>query len=120
MTLRPFTLDDLSEINGWQRGHGLPDIPERFIPSTGFITPGVCAGFINRGEASLCIVDWVVTNPEATSEARHEGLNLLLDAFEAVPGRLVFWSHEGGIIQRARSRGASIIGAYWVMEKRGE
>lgn len=77
-------LTDYAIIEGWWNAQGsYPPKPEQ-LPSTGFIveesgTP-VCAGFLYRTDSSICVFEFVVSNPEATKEQRDTALSYLIES----------------------------------------
>jgi hypothetical protein len=78
--VKPFTLEHYSEVHGWWEAHGWAPIALDSLPSTGFIVEGVCAGFLYSTDSNMCILEWVISNPNASKEARSEGLDDLIDA----------------------------------------
>jgi hypothetical protein len=119
--IRRYVPDDLPEINGWQEARGLPALDPKYLPEIGFIVPGVCAGFLNFGESGLVLIDWIVSNPRKSPEDRDNGLGELCVAFdEAGRGkRMLCWTHEYSVIERAKKHGGNLMGAYFVFERRG-
>lgn len=71
-----FNIDrDYKTIAHWHESRGMPVPPVDMIPTFGLIEPGVAAGFLMVTDCNLAIVDFYVTNPEATREARDAALD---------------------------------------------
>lgn len=79
MKVRKFYKTDLETINSWMRERNQPEFLEFMLPYTGFIAEDVCAGFLYKTDSSLAWLEWLVTNPMASSIERHEALDLVID-----------------------------------------
>lgn len=84
MKPRQFLLTDLSTINAWRAGHGLPGVSRADLPKTGFIVDGAAAGFLVRTESkTLALLDSFVSCPTAPLRARHAAVKELTHALTA-------------------------------------
>jgi len=79
MNIVKFTFEHHDEVSGWWKERGWAPIPLATLPTTGFIVPGVCAGFLYLTDSNLCFLEWVISNPESESQDRSKGLDLLID-----------------------------------------
>lgn len=89
-----FDFDKHYDIVGswWKKHKSL--IPQReYLPETGLIVfvddKPVCSGFIYKTDSVICILAWVVCNPDANKKERDSGLNYLIKSF-------VQWSEKAG------------------------
>ena len=82
MTARRFMHDDLATINEWHAARGQLPAPREMLPVVGCIVDGVACGFVYRTDSAIGFLDGFVTNPEASSEARHAGLAAVMRALE--------------------------------------
>lgn len=76
---RKVKYDDLDEILGWFKSRKIELTPD-YLPETGFIVPGIAAGFIYKTDANFCIFESFVANPNATPGSREEALNCIVEA----------------------------------------
>lgn len=97
MELKEFKEEDYSEICQWWTKRNFPCFPYELLPRTGFIAPGLAAGFFYDSNNSLMgIVEWTVTNPDADKKLRQDALDHVI-------------SH---IIEHAKIRGKKFIITY--------
>lgn len=73
MLIRKITDKDLNEIMGWFHSRNIKITPE-YLPQTGFIVPGIAAGFIYRTDANFCIFESFIGNPKRPYTERQEAL----------------------------------------------
>lgn len=76
MQVLPVTSLDMKEVHEWWTKQGWPPIPHHMLPETGWIIPGVCAGWLYQANSSVCKLEWIVANPDASNKA--EGLDTLI------------------------------------------
>ena len=55
-------------------------LPMGMIPDTGFIYPGVAAGFVYTTNTQVAIIEGYYTNPQSTKEERDTALNEITEA----------------------------------------
>tara|TARA_R110000868_G_scaffold66014_12_gene197051 strand:+ start:6366 stop:6743 length:378 start_codon:yes stop_codon:yes gene_type:complete len=67
------------EICGWWKAHDWTPVSLDALPCTGVIVPGVCAGFLYSTDSSMCILEWIISNPKVDSGLRSEGLDIVID-----------------------------------------
>lgn len=98
MNVRPYTANDLQEINGWHRARGFLPVELDTLPPTGLIVPGVAVGFLYRTDSQLGMLDGFISNPEAPKEQRAAALmhigQVLADSFQG-KHLLVYTGHSG-------------------------
>lgn len=63
-----------SMINQWFRDHKGENIPESFLPQTGFIVPGVAVGFLINTDCNVCFLEPFISNKNVTKELRTQAL----------------------------------------------
>jgi len=80
VSIEKFLPKHYEEVCGWWKSHGWAPISLEALPTTGFIIPDVCAGFLYSTDSSMCVLEWVISNPKASKEVRSEGLDDLIDA----------------------------------------
>lgn len=78
--MRPFRRDDAAEVNAWYRAHGQPIIPPSAFPQTGFISPGVAAGFLYGTDGGFALIEGYVSRPGCGPKKRHAALNEITNA----------------------------------------
>ena len=89
MNVEKFLPKHYEEICGWWKAHDWTPVSLDALPSTGFVIPGICAGFLYSTDSSMCILEWVIANPKTNKETRSEGLDLVID-------ELLKKAHSGG------------------------
>ncbi len=70
---------DFNEISTWFQDRKIA-IQEDYLPATGFIVPGIAAGFIYRTDANFCIFECFIGNPAKSAEERDVALNDIVAA----------------------------------------
>lgn len=110
---RKYVDEDFYSIIEWYEArHTRP--AQDMIPPTGFIVPGIAAGFLMRTDTSACILEPFIANPHANKQDRDRALNSimkdLLDEARSLGYDRVFGfsSHER-MIERAVSHGFTIV-----------
>lgn len=81
MVGRKYGNDDYNEVSGWYEARGLHLIPS-LLPKTGFIVPGVAAGFLMLTDTSCAILEPFIANPRATREDRDEALKCVMKVLD--------------------------------------
>lgn len=111
MNVLKFDQKHLSAVNRWLKRNGHVELTAEQLSPIGFIVPGVAAGFIGRIEKiNVAIMDGLVTNPLASSEARDKALDLIVTKLiEAVQQTgvksIMAFSEQDAIHVRARKHG---------------
>lgn len=109
----PFAADrHYAAMADWYRGHHLQPLPREALPETGFVVPGVAAGFLYRGERGLAWVEGLISNPEARRRA-HEALDavvsaLLQSARDSGVRLILSTTAQPAVAQRARQHGFKV------------
>ena len=73
--MRLFRKSDRKEVDEWRKRHLLPAWTSAMYPRLGFIEPGVAVVFLYLCEGGLGLVEGLLTNPDAPSEARHKAFS---------------------------------------------
>jgi len=73
--MRKFTIADLPEVNSWYRARNLPEVPAEALSLTGFIEPGVAAGWMYSTDSAIALCESYISNPEAAPVLRHHAMD---------------------------------------------
>jgi hypothetical protein len=77
--IRPINIElDYECLKQWWIGHKWQPVPKNFLPSRGWMVPGVCAGFLYSTDSDIGMMEWVVSNPSAPPRKIYEGLQALV------------------------------------------
>jgi predicted ATP-grasp superfamily ATP-dependent carboligase len=80
-------------INQWWRVHGSFPPKIEHLPKTGFIVEAdgkpTCAGFVYKTDSSICVFEFVVSNPDASKQEKDDCLKQLISSVKS-------WSKENG------------------------
>lgn len=77
--LREYTKEDYIEVSGWFHSRSI-SITEDYLPPTGFIVPGIAAGFVYATDANFCIFESFIGNPQVSKEERQKALREIVPA----------------------------------------
>ncbi len=77
--LRRYTNFDYQTIKGWSDARGSVLIPQEYLPLTGFVHEGHCAGFLYKTDSAVAWLEWVFSNPASDSKARNLAMNEMID-----------------------------------------
>lgn len=86
--MRPYRTSDLPEIQSWTQARGLQTKQKPSM--VGAIEPGVAVGFLYITDSNVAIIDYFVSNPAATKEARSLALSAILESLTALARELGF------------------------------
>lgn len=75
--IRKFQKSDTEEVIGWFHSRKI-EVTSDYLPETGFIEPGIAAGFIYRTDANFCIFECFVSNPNTSPVEREVALSLIV------------------------------------------
>jgi hypothetical protein len=73
--MRTFSDSDLEQVNRWEQAQGLKPSELSSLSGNGWIEPGVAAGWLYSTDSDFCLLDGVVSNPEAAADERHMALD---------------------------------------------
>lgn len=76
-------ISDWTEIARWAAAIGEAPPSQRFLPPTGLIIEGVCAGWLYKTDGALAAADAFIFAPEATPELLETGFAMLMAMLEA-------------------------------------
>jgi len=108
--VKNYSPEDYSTVCTWWAARGWPCLPEVLLPQTGIVVQDIAAGFVYKTNSSLALMEWIVTNPKASSEDRNQGLSLLLDgcislAKELGSTMIITSLSDKGLIERYSKHG---------------
>lgn len=66
-------------LKQWWEGYSWPVIPFEMLPKIGFIVDNVVAGFIYSTDSKICLIEWIIGNPDSDKNERKKALNNLLN-----------------------------------------
>lgn len=89
-SVRDYERRDKWMLDAWLAARDLPSVPSHSLPVTGFIVPGIAAGFLYRTDSSIGILDGYVSNPHVSAMARD-------GALDAVTAALISKAKELGV-----------------------
>ncbi len=125
--MRTFDLSlDLPDLNAWYAARGEPGWTADMVPPTGYIEPGVAAGFLFITNTTIALMEGMVTNPRADPAARDRALDeiahlLLAEARQAPFGATIrqvyLFTQIGAIERRALKHGFIKTGQYVMMAR---
>lgn len=118
--MRRFRPTDYGEIAGWYETRGRTPPGLACLPMTGFIVPGVAAGFLYATDSALGIIDCLVSNPSASVLARGRALVAISSALVAAAENmgvraLVTTTREPGVIRQAERMAFRQVGQFVTM-----
>lgn len=82
------------QVLQWLRMRGESTSPDR-LPKTGYVVPGIAAGFLYRTDSSIAWIDSLVASKERTREERSEALDAIVQALRDEARRSGFSSLLG-------------------------
>ena len=74
---RKYKSRDFQDLKAWYANHKMVPV-EDLIPKTGFIVPGIAAGFLLATDTKCCIFEPFIANPDVSDSLRAEALNLIM------------------------------------------
>lgn len=105
---------DFKTVNKWRVKRGLTQVSLSEMPSVGIIAKesykAIAMGFIRQCEGRVGILDSIITDPDATSELRHEALDQIFNQVQELAkamGLLMLMgtSVDAGTIERSKKVG---------------
>ena len=78
MNCRPISSSDYSTACKWWEGRGFPCLPESVLPPTGCIIEDYCLGYLYLSNGGLCMIEFVVGNPDKHGIELHSAIMTLL------------------------------------------
>jgi hypothetical protein len=111
-----YTPHHYNMVNNWFKERKGDNIPEAFIPATGFVVPEIAAGFLIKTDCNVCFLEPFIANPNASSEVRDKAIVSILNNLEKEAIKLGFKYVYGistapTMIQRAEDNGWVNIGS---------
>jgi len=82
MDVRDYYPDDYHMISKWCSLRYVPVPPVWSFPPTGVIVPDVACGFLLKMNNQCAIMDFFISNPEASKEDRADAFDLIVEDLE--------------------------------------
>jgi len=79
MIIQPITKENYNVLVEWWKGYSWEAIPQECLPEIGFIVNDVVAGFIYKTDSNICLMEWIIGNPQADKDLRKKSISLLLN-----------------------------------------
>jgi hypothetical protein len=76
--MRRYDAADYSDLSSWLSKRGMPLSQKMDLPEVGYIEPDVACGFLIQTDTKTAIIDFVISNPEASRRERNSALNCIL------------------------------------------
>jgi hypothetical protein len=88
----------------------------------GYIVPGVAAGWLYVTDGDFCIAEGLISNPDASSGARHEAFWALQEAFEdrsrqLGKQRIIGLLASDAMQAQAVDKGYKVLGVHLLIQK---
>lgn len=94
--IRDLEKDDYPTLVGWWEAQKFPVPPEVILPSTGYMSDEMAAGYLYLTNSRIAWLEWVVADPKAPkcprSKAIDEVVNHICNAAKITGAALVFTS----------------------------
>ena len=81
--MRKFEPTDYEQLVRWWNKWEFPPPPLSLLPPTGYIIPGLAAGFMYLTDAPIGWMEWVVCNPDADKKERSKALDEVINKLDA-------------------------------------
>lgn len=116
---RPYLSSQYNSVSLLWTAQRFPSVPPQALPQHGRVIMDdtdqvvIAAGFLYQSDSSICWLEWVVTDPKAAGQARHEALGLLLkdllaDAKQFGATHVFSSLIDAGLIKRYQAAGFSV------------
>lgn len=83
MDIKPFTMNDYETVGNWWKAQGWPVISPTSLSDTGFIVyeneVQILAGWVYKTNSDICLLEFIVANPEVRGEQRDQAFDLLFN-----------------------------------------
>lgn len=108
-----FSYNHIKLVQGWLQTHGKSDNVTK-IPQIGYVATSsdgpIAAGFLRDCDGVFGIIDGLVSNPKASSEARDQALDMITEkiieqAKDMKLDGIVAWSNHKNTLLRASRHG---------------
>ncbi len=84
------------EIKSWWKFHNWSCVPLNHLPKIGIVVytgdKMACAAWLYQTDSAICIIDWVIANPEIRKQERTDCLDFLITALKDAAFSLGFGS----------------------------
>lgn len=111
--VRKYGIEDFKAIVPWYEARGYKPSKD-MIPPTGFIVPGVAAGFLMKTDTGACILEPFIANPETSKIERNNAINaIMVDLIKEARvlgfSRIFGFSSNEPMIERALKHGFIVV-----------
>ena len=79
MNIQLVNKENYNILVDWWKGHAWTPIPYDMLPKVGFIVNDSVAGFLYATDSSMCVIEWIVSDPKSDKNLRKESIKILLD-----------------------------------------
>ncbi|NBO22950.1 hypothetical protein EBU94_06400 [bacterium] len=79
MQVTPVNSENYIILTEWWKGHEWPAIPFEMLPKIGYIVNNEVAGFIYSTDSSICMIEWIISDPKSNKDSRRKSLSFLLN-----------------------------------------
>ena len=76
--IEKYNKEDFDSICEWYDARGVECPKAHQLPSIGYIVPGVAAGFLYKTDSTICLIEGLISNPEAPTFKRSEAIDLVI------------------------------------------
>lgn len=103
------------DVSTWWAKRDWPPVPLDCLSATGFVVKGYCACWVYETNASLHLLEWLVSNPDSDRNKRDLAMDKMIDHAvcyikEGLGGKYVFSSitHDG-LIKRLDEKHGFVV-----------
>lgn len=75
-----YTPEDFPEVLDWYHARFKRIPPEWGFSSSGYVVPGLVAGFMYKTNSGIVFLDTFISNPDSKREDRHRAIELIIDS----------------------------------------
>lgn len=79
MKIESVNKENYSMLVKWWEGHKWPIIPFESLPKIGIIVNDTVAGFLYSTDSNVCMLEWIISDPNSDKQKRKESLVILID-----------------------------------------
>jgi hypothetical protein len=119
--VRKYKKSDYNEVSSWFHERSI-EITEAYLPETGFIVPGVAAGFIYKTDSNFCIFECFIANRNKTYAERETALTKIVscmigEAKEMGFERVYGFATSQNMIRRGMEQGFKFLETCSMIER---
>lgn len=76
--VRLFKESDYETVVSWWQSRSWPVLPREFLPATGYVVEGICAGFLYQTDSKIAWLEFIISNPATSPDDRAKALDSLI------------------------------------------